>query len=354
MSSRFKLRGPQKTRKSHKLVTRDIETQEEILISASFEAKQSIFPTAEQLTFIEQINAPSYSCDAVSQGSTGTLGLCVTKNAMPTLWLKSFLDPNGADATPVPLLKDLLIPTDAHRNQGVIDLRGNRGGSTDVALRFLCQIGDESIVSKLAQLEYHLSNWPRSMTTRRGTIIDLERLAKSHNTDLIRFGEESSLGDFVPQVGSTTLRLGVLERFGLDRESCRALRSIAASGYRWTVLTRGDEFSAAETFLYGLKSAHRFTVVGMTTRGGTGNPIWIELPNTKIRLRLSIARMFDRQIGGEVIEKKGVIPDRVQADVLKAEFEARSVLSLTNKMPPLVTDMAYETILKQIHRNISH
>ena len=85
----------------------------------------------------------------------------------------------------------------------------------------------------------------------------------------------------------------------------------------------GNEFSATENFIaIAQRSPSKFTIVGHTTSGGTGNPVWVELPQTKIRVRLSQSRLRNHIDGTVLIEGKGVKPDIEFSFVSAQSFEA--------------------------------
>jgi len=72
------------------------------------------------------------------------------------------------------------------------------------------------------------------------------------------------------------------------------------------VITSGLTFSSAESFVMAMEVFPHVTIVGDTTGGGIGNPIYRELPNGWVfRLSTKVGAMADSY----VIEGKGIPPD---------------------------------------------
>jgi carboxyl-terminal processing protease len=72
------------------------------------------------------------------------------------------------------------------------------------------------------------------------------------------------------------------------------------------VLTSRRTFSSAEIFILYMKAFPHVHIVGDTTRGGIGGPIYRELPNGwTFRLSTKVAAGVD----GHIIEGKGIAPD---------------------------------------------
>lgn len=76
----------------------------------------------------------------------------------------------------------------------------------------------------------------------------------------------------------------------------------------------------------------KFTIIGNRTRGGTGNPVWIKLPNTKIQLRISQGRLFDIETNSFIIEKIGVKPVIYVEDEIVENFENKVIEQLKNNI----------------------
>jgi hypothetical protein len=72
------------------------------------------------------------------------------------------------------------------------------------------------------------------------------------------------------------------------------------------VLMSRCTFSAAEIFVSAMRVFPNVTLVGDTTTGGIGNPVYRELPNGwSYRLSTSIGALAD----GSIIDGKGIVPD---------------------------------------------
>jgi len=72
------------------------------------------------------------------------------------------------------------------------------------------------------------------------------------------------------------------------------------------VLTNRRTFSAAESFVLAMRSIPSVTTVGDTTGGGSGNPLYRELPNG---WTFSVSRWVERDPAGRTHEGVGIPPD---------------------------------------------
>jgi hypothetical protein len=85
-----------------------------------------------------------------------------------------------------------------------------------------------------------------------------------------------------------------------------------AGDHRFTgpvaVLTNRSVFSAAETFLLAMRVRPNTVVVGDTTGGGSGNPLWRELPNG---WTFRVPRWIEWGVRDSVYEGVGLGPDTV-------------------------------------------
>jgi C-terminal processing protease CtpA/Prc len=98
---------------------------------------------------------------------------------------------------------------------------------------------------------------------------------------------------------------------GKDNFSSWKSRSIEPKGsYQFlkpvVVLTSRATMSSAEMFVMAMQNLPQVTIVGDTTGGGVGNPIFRELPNGWT-YRLSTGITADAQ--GRIMEGVGVFPD---------------------------------------------
>jgi C-terminal processing protease CtpA/Prc len=72
------------------------------------------------------------------------------------------------------------------------------------------------------------------------------------------------------------------------------------------VLTSRLTSSSAESFVMYMRELPSVTIVGDTTGGGTGSPVFRELPNGwTYRLSTAYAETADKK----VVDMKGIIPD---------------------------------------------
>lgn len=72
------------------------------------------------------------------------------------------------------------------------------------------------------------------------------------------------------------------------------------------VLTNRRTFSAAEAFIMAMQARGGAFTVGDTTGGGTGNPIWRELPNA---WTFRVPRWIDWSAAGDTVDGVGIPPD---------------------------------------------
>jgi carboxyl-terminal processing protease len=98
-----------------------------------------------------------------------------------------------------------------------------------------------------------------------------------------------------------------------------------AGDHRFTgpvaVLTNRSVFSAAETFVLAMRVRPNTIIVGDTTGGGSGNPLWRELPNG---WTFRVPRWIEWGVRDSVYEGVGLGPDTVvqftgASDVLNAD-----------------------------------
>ena len=71
------------------------------------------------------------------------------------------------------------------------------------------------------------------------------------------------------------------------------------------VLTNRRTFSAAESFVLAMRTLPQVTLVGDTTGGGSGNPLFREMPNG---WSLSVSRWLERAPDGTTHEGRGIGP----------------------------------------------
>jgi hypothetical protein len=86
------------------------------------------------------------------------------------------------------------------------------------------------------------------------------------------------------------------------------LNQMAASNIlnQWYVLTNKRCLSSAELFVSAMETLPHVTIIGDTTGGGSGNPVFRELPNGwSMRLSTSYSALSD----GFIYEGKGIPPD---------------------------------------------
>jgi hypothetical protein len=202
------------------------------------------------------------------------------------------------------------------KDQIVVDFRNNGGGNPSLVAEFLCRVGDEKILDNMLGTHYLVKKIPREFMTHQGTV-PVESLSPYQNEDFILFSDGKNEAE----------RINFLARSGLDEKSCKEMNDPRFKDTKWIILSNGTEFSAQEIFLKLVKGSSNFKIIGSRSKGGSGSPIWFELPNTKLQVRASIARLIDES-GEVIIEGKGVEPD-VDSDFFSRNaFESRLIHAL--------------------------
>jgi hypothetical protein len=296
--------------------------------------------------------ARSYGCVDTASGSDARYGACLTDAGRVVVWVATF-DPESGDPDIVQLADSYLAAhLDAASQPVFLDLRGNGGGSLVLSTRFLCTFGGDDILGALDSRQVVVSFYPSQFVLSTGRVVTF-----GPEIGLVAGGASGTGGDAVTQDDPTwvvsslapdaTRRTFVTSWWGLvpdvgGESGCAAMRDARLQQVSWVVATMGPEFSACEdTLSFLATNAGRFRQIGSITRGGTGNPDTVTLPNTKLQLIVAKERQMDAQ-GNWLIEDVGVPP--AVSSILDAppDFVRRV---LTNAQGQDVSGSAYSDVL---------
>jgi len=320
----------ERSRAPMNLALRNLSTQARFTVRVDYEQLRAV-PLVDSSPFLGAYAARAYGCSEVEPGSSANIGACVTTNGRGVVWVRTW-SPRFGDPDPVDMTRAFFAKhRDVARDPVLFDTRGNGGGSPSLAARFVCAFGDDRARNVLRTRRLVASRWPERLALSSGRFVAFDELYPSGNNDLAQVDAGWVVSSSSPDATRRDYTVGFLERFGATDASCAQERAKAPAGLRWIMLMNGREFSAAENFLsFVEKSLFTVKKVGARTWGGTGAPISVTLPNTRMRFRLSQARHIDgRDDDAFKIEGVGVAPDMFIERDLAADFEARAVRVLS-------------------------
>ena len=307
-------------------------------MTVSFEKKREI-PIPDVMLnedLIGQFNTPRhYDCTKFISDVSKEIGACEIEDNRAVAWVASF-DVDNVYYKVMNGFRKMVRQLKIDRSRPLIlDLRGNTGGSPELAGVLACTLGGPEVAQRISQRELRPSLWPREFVLLDGTRLSSKDLVSYGNGDLIRIDEGFVADSKNPDPTRKEYGIGFFERFSqggiLTGESrCKEFSTSEMQGLQWYVLTSGQEFSATENFLsFIAQDNSRFRIIGSRSRGGTGAPFYLEFPNTPMVLRLSQARHVDKVTGEWPIEAVGVPVDVMSLADRQADFEKRVMQSLS-------------------------
>jgi len=185
----------------------------------------------------------------------------------------------------------------------VIDLRGNTGGSRDLIHYLLPYFMDGNIVYNVVFVRHDTTGLtdrnlfspddPDQSTEWRNTANDLVKSFKPQ--------WELPKDKFLNQIF-----VAVAEDHPTPYDYSN--RPVVVLMDEWS-------FSATDVFLAALKQVPNVTLMGTPSAGGSGRSRWFELPNSKVRVRLSTMASF--QPNGSLFDGNGVQPDTIVTKTLE-------------------------------------
>jgi hypothetical protein len=188
----------------------------------------------------------------------------------------------------------------------VIDLRGNGGGSRDLLvhlLPYLMRDGEPPAVVNVAA--YRLRRG-ESDDAPQGYLADrrLHPLASAVWTPEERAAIDELAGHWKPRWTPTPGQFSAWHYMVVSRPPETPFRYQGPVG----VLLDAGSFSATEILLAALKGRPGVTLFGTPSAGGSGRPMGFSLRCSRLRIQASTMLSFDRH--GELIQGRGVAPDR--------------------------------------------
>jgi hypothetical protein len=307
------------------IVARNLKTGEKIQMSANYDADQTILNAQNSNAYMYGFDAAqSYGCVGQAEGSTKNIGGCYTSRGQAVVWVRTWVQFDG-DPALVEFTKELLAKnTKAQKYPVIFDMRGNPGGSPMMVGSFVCAFGDDRAVKEMKRRRLNPSLWPATITTLGGRSYLSDSLYGGSNSDLIHTLSRWNVRSDKPDATRQDREVGFFERTGSTDSDCLNERDPRFVQQKWVVLTNGREFSAAENFLSLVEDSNfKFRQLGSNSWGGTGAPNVVTLPNTKMQLRVSLARHIDGVDGGMPIEATGVKADQYITRELSEDFERR-------------------------------
>lgn len=300
---------------SHKLFVKRLDTGALARMTVTFDEEPSR-PPPDKWTQGRRIlrDRTNYVCDEEITTPEGNAGACLLDGNRGLVWVASF-SAGGHEVLNV-LRKLVRRYPQVSEKPLVLDLRGNGGGSPELAGQLACQLGGEPVADIIGKRELVASAWPEAFELSDGTRVESASLVRSGNNDLARRKNGWVVSSKNPDPARVDFSLPFFKRFepyqdGLSSPArCKDLHGAEFRPLKWVILTSGREFSATENFLSFIEPLNdRFAILGRTTWGGTGAPSYVTLPRTKMRMRLSLARHLDRSTGLWAIEGIGIKPD---------------------------------------------
>ena len=299
------------------ITVRNIETSETAHLTAVYGKRRLIRlpkkPESFNFQSQFQINR-DYGCKKIMPDSNDTVGSCLLENDRGLVWIGSF---TGDRIAPQVMNTFRILARQAPevKNKPIIlDLRGNGGGIPELAAMVACTIGNDGVSQQIENRELHPSIWPEKFKLSDGTILKSKDSEREGNRDLFRFSKGRVADSLAPDSTRNEYKIGFYERFKRHTLTgparCAEYHSKEMNFKSAYVLTSGQEFSATENFLSFISPVDKtFRIVGWRSKGGTGAPLTITLPETKMKLRLSQARHLDKLTGLWPIEAVGVHED---------------------------------------------
>ncbi|RZL33927.1 MAG: hypothetical protein EOO96_11255 [Pedobacter sp.] len=192
----------------------------------------------------------------------------------------------------------------------IVDVRSNGGGTRDITY-------------ELAKYFVHPDSiYVVNATKQRGpTPLPAEYKESLHNRNLFSFSEldkqeqksaSQFLKTFKPMYDLDNKKyseyyFGLLNGKKLAKQSSYYNKPIY-------ILTNEKSFSAASVFVAVFKGIPNIKIVGTTTDGSSGNSERLELPNSKIQLKISTMVSFQKD--GKILDGYGTAPDiRIERDI---------------------------------------
>ncbi len=297
----------------------DLSTKQDVEIQASYEMTQTVFGSKDILDVVQNMAYDrAYGCKDVMAGSSVAAGACRDQTGQSIVWIIEWPAMEAFKAWS----ESLAAWLSADDKTVKLDLRGNSGGNPVAVLQFLCEFGDAKSLDVVDAQSLDIRYWPTSFEVPGATFHEKD-LEVFDNLPLIKVDPDFAMS--AKAKTGRTYSMTMWERAGFDRSNCEGQRREALASTHWDILTNGNEFSAAEDFLFVAHEAKdKFTLYGQTTVGGSGNPSWITLPHTKAGVRLSPSRtIYNGQVA---IEGKGVAPDvTIKKQETAREFGVRFV-----------------------------
>ncbi len=300
-----------------KITVKNIETSETAHLTAVYGKKRliSLPKKPESFNFHSQFKINrDYGCKKIMPDSNDTVGSCLLENDRGLVWIGSF---SGDRIAPQVMNTFRILARQAPEVKNkplILDLRGNGGGIPELAAMIACTIGNEGVSQQIENRELHPSIWPEKFKLSDGTILKSKDLEREGNRDLFRFTKGRVADSLAPDSTRNEYKIGFYERNKRNTLTgparCAEYHSKEMNFKSAYVLTSGQEFSATENFLSFISPVDKtFRIVGSRSKGGTGAPTYIILPETKMKLRLSQARHLDKLTGLWPIESIGVHED---------------------------------------------
>lgn len=311
---------------------RELVTGARVTLTTSF-APDALRKTNETdvATVSKHYSAKSFGCQEKAEGSTDNIGACLTDQNRLVVWIYAW-SLADSDFNLTGFLGDFFAKHPAAAKLPIVlDTRGNPGGNPYLPAEFLCAFGDDTSVREMKRRRLVASHWPELFKLSSGRLVIAEDLNPRGNNDLLRKVPGWHVSSLEPTAARKDFEQGFMERGEFDDAKCVAARDPRYTRTKWVVMTNGNEFSAAENFLSFIESSvFKFKIMGNRSWGGTGAPMMLTLPNTKMTLRLSQARHVDGIDGSFNIEGVGVPVHQPMLRELKADFEKRLIDSLVS------------------------
>jgi hypothetical protein len=258
---------------SHRLFVKRLDTGALARMTVSFDVPPTREPPARWSQNRRALrDRTNYVCDEEITTPEGNAGGCVLDGDRGLVWVRSF-SAGGYEVLNVVRKLVRKNPNMASRPL-VLDLRGNGGGSPELAGQLACMLGGAPVADIIGRRELVASVWPEAFELSDGTRLLSTSLLREGNNDLALSKPGFVASSARPDPARTEFALPFFNRFvddpgGLSsRGRCLDLHGPDFQPLKWVVLTSGREFSATENFLSFVEPVNeRFTILGRTTWG---------------------------------------------------------------------------------------
>jgi hypothetical protein len=139
----------------------------------------------DDFDFFAQFNINrDYGCAEMVNGSTSDLGACLLPENRGLVWIGSFSLERGFPETLAMFRKLVRQFPQVKTTPMTLDLRGNGGGSPEIAGTVACMLGGDNVAQVIARRNLMPSIWPESFELLDGTTKNFSELNLSGNNDL--------------------------------------------------------------------------------------------------------------------------------------------------------------------------